>query len=76
LKIRERELQLLQEERRKREELEKKLSNEINLREKIIEENIKLRDKKQTQVISCNLDLIELIIYTSGSSTNPIFTNT
>jgi hypothetical protein len=54
LKIRERELQLLQEERRKREELEKKLSNEINLREKIIEENIKLRDKKQTQVISCN----------------------
>jgi hypothetical protein len=76
LKIRERELQLLQEERRKREELEKKLSNEINLREKIIEENIKLRDKKQTQVISCILDLIELIFYSSGSSINPIFTNT
>ena len=44
-------MQLLQEERRKREELEKKLNNEINLREKIIEENIKLRDKKQAQVI-------------------------
>jgi hypothetical protein len=50
LKIRERELQLLQEERRKREELEKKLNNEITLREKIIEENIKLRDKRHTQV--------------------------
>ncbi len=50
MKIRERELQLLQEERKKREELEKKLNNEITLREKIIEENIKLRDKRQTQV--------------------------
>ena len=51
LKIRERELQLLEEERKKREELEKKLNDEIIFREKIIEENIKLRDKKHTQVI-------------------------
>ena len=46
---RERELQLLQEEKRKREELELKLNAEIHLREKIVEENIKLRDKKHNQ---------------------------
>lgn len=46
---RERELHLLQEEKRKREELELKLNAEIHLREKIVEENIKLRDKKHNQ---------------------------
>lgn len=51
LQARERELQLLQEEKNKREELERQLNEEIHLREKIVEENIKLRDKKQTQVI-------------------------
>jgi hypothetical protein len=50
LQARERELQLLQEEKRKREELERQLNEEKNLREKIVEENIKLRDKKKTQV--------------------------
>lgn len=51
MQARERELQLLQEEKTKREELERQLNKEIHLREKIIEENIKLRDKKTTQVI-------------------------
>jgi hypothetical protein len=51
LHARERELQLLQEEKRKRECLERKLNEEILLREKIFKENIKLRDKKKTQVI-------------------------
>ncbi|CAF0719812.1 unnamed protein product [Brachionus calyciflorus] len=46
---RERELFLLQEEKRKREDLERQLNEEKNLRLKICEENIKLRDKKQTQ---------------------------
>ena len=46
LQARERELKLLQEEKRKREELERQLNQEIHLREKIVEENIKLRDKK------------------------------
>ena len=49
LQARERELKLLQEEKRKREELERQLDQEIHLREKIVEENIKLRDKKSTQ---------------------------
>jgi pleckstrin homology-like domain family B len=49
LRARERELQLLQDERNKRERLERQLNEEINLREKIIEENIKLRDKKKAQ---------------------------
>jgi hypothetical protein len=49
LQARERELQLLQEEKNKREELERQLNEEIHLREKIVKENIKLRDKKQTQ---------------------------
>jgi hypothetical protein len=51
LHARERELQLLQEEKRKRESLERKLNEEIMLRETIFKENIKLRDKKKTQVI-------------------------
>lgn len=50
LQARERELQLLQEEKRKREELERQLNEEKHLREKISQENIKLRDKKQNQV--------------------------
>jgi hypothetical protein len=50
LQARERELQLLQEEKRKRDELERQLNEEKHLREKIAEENIKLRDKKKTQV--------------------------
>ncbi len=49
MQARERELQLLQEEKNKREELERQLNEEIHLREKIVKENIKLRDKKQTQ---------------------------
>ena len=51
LQARERELKLLQEEKKKREELERQLNLEIQIREKIVEENIKLRDnKKATQV--------------------------
>ena len=42
---------MLQEEKKKREELERQLNLEIQIREKIVEENIKLRDnKKATQV--------------------------
>lgn len=59
LQARERELQLLQEEKNKREELERQLNEEIHLREKIVEENIKLRDKKQTQVIFLCINFIK-----------------
>jgi len=52
LQARERELNLLKEEKRKREELERQLNEEIYLREKIIEENIKLRDKKPASQVS------------------------
>jgi hypothetical protein len=51
LEEREREMQLFQEEKRRREQLERQLSDEITYREKVVEENIKLRDnKKKTQV--------------------------
>ena len=59
LHARERELQLMQEEKQKREELERQLNEEIHLREKIAEENIKLRDKKQTQVNLNSFDSIK-----------------
>lgn len=50
LQARERELKMLQDEKKKREELERQLNLEIQIREKIVEENIKLRDnKKSTQ---------------------------
>ena len=52
---RERELHLLQAEKQKRDELERQLSEEIQMRERIVEENIKLRDKKPcTQVNDCD----------------------
>lgn len=54
LQARERELQLLQEEKRKCDDLERQLNEEKHLREKIAEENIKLRDKKKTQVYILN----------------------
>lgn len=49
LMARERELQLLQDEKQKRSDLERQLSDEIQMREKIVEENIQLRIKKPTQ---------------------------
>jgi hypothetical protein len=49
LQARERELKLLQGEKKKREDLEHQLNLEIQIREKIVQENIKLRDKKTTQ---------------------------
>lgn len=50
LMARERELMLLQEEKNKRNELERQLEEEMNMREKIAEENIQLRHhKKPTQ---------------------------
>ena len=39
---------MLQDEKKKREELERQLNLEIQIREKIVEENIKLRDNKKT----------------------------
>jgi len=47
---REYELQALQEERRRNEELERKLAEEIRRREELVEEEIRLRDRRKLQV--------------------------
>lgn len=47
---REFELQALQEERRRNEELERKLANEIHRREELVEQEIRLRDRRKLQV--------------------------
>lgn len=41
---------VLQEERHKREELEKKLQEETQLREELVKQQIKMRDKQTQQV--------------------------
>ena len=50
---REYELQALQIERRRNEELERKLAEEVHRREELIEEQIRLRDRRKLQV--CDL---------------------
>ena len=50
---REYELQALQIERRRNEELERKLAEEVHKREELIEEQIRLRDRRKLQV--CHL---------------------
>ena len=52
MQARERELKLLQDEKKKREELERQLNYEIQIREKVVEENIKLRDNKKTTQVN------------------------
>ena len=47
---REYELQALQIERRRNEELERKLAEEVHRREELIEEQIRLRDRRKLQV--------------------------
>ena len=47
---REYELQALQIERRRNEELERKLAEEVHKREELIEEQIRLRDRRKLQV--------------------------
>ena len=44
------ELQALQLERRRNEELERKLAEEVHRREELIEEEIRLRDRRKLQV--------------------------
>ena len=50
VKTREQEMMVLQEERHKREELEKKLQEETQLREELVKQQIKMRDKQTQQV--------------------------
>lgn len=43
--------QALEEERRRREELEKRLQEETSRRQKLVEREVKLREKQRSQVI-------------------------
>lgn len=44
--------QALEEERRRREELEKRLQEETNRRQRLVEREVKLREKQRSQVFS------------------------
>lgn len=56
--------QALDEERRRREELEKRLQEETNRRQKLIEREVKLREKQRVQVRGQNSwDSFFFIIY-------------
>lgn len=46
--------QALLEERRRREELEKRLQEETNRRQKLVEREVKLREKQRSQVLHSN----------------------
>lgn len=50
VKTREHEMMALQEERHKREELERKLQEETQLREELVQQQIKMREKQSKQV--------------------------
>lgn len=47
--------QALEEERKRREELEKRLQEETNRRQKLIEREVKLREKQRAQVRDKNI---------------------
>lgn len=50
VKTREHEMMALQEERHKREQLERKLQEETQLREELVQQQIKMREKQSKQV--------------------------
>lgn len=47
--------QALEEERRRREELEKRLQEETSRRQRLVEREVKLREKQRSQVFAMNL---------------------
>ena len=67
MKSREVEMMVLQEERHRREALERKLQEETQLREELVTQQIKLRDKQKQQV-NLGLNTVKILKFRTSEN--------